>query len=78
MLLNYTALESIGLITPHQACFVTMPDISALLQYHFFQPIYYFDKESSPKRKERLGHWIGVAENKGNTLTYWILADNKQ
>eukprot|EP00957_Ditylum_brightwellii_P003485 263694-Ditylum_brightwellii.AAC.1 len=27
---------------------------------------------------ERLGHWLGVAENKGDTLTYWVLAENKQ
>eukprot|EP00957_Ditylum_brightwellii_P038616 2919163-Ditylum_brightwellii.AAC.1 len=38
MLLNFTALESLGWIMPHQACF----------------------------------------ENKGDTLAYWILSDNKQ
>eukprot|EP00957_Ditylum_brightwellii_P129636 9889195-Ditylum_brightwellii.AAC.1 len=27
---------------------------------------------------EQLGHWLGVAENKGDTLTYWILTENKQ
>eukprot|EP00957_Ditylum_brightwellii_P185338 14112436-Ditylum_brightwellii.AAC.1 len=78
MPLNYTALESIGWITPHQACFGTTPDISVLLHYHFFQPIYYSDEESFPKSKERFGYWLGIAENKGDTLTYWILADNKQ
>ena len=78
MLLNYTALESIGWITPHQSCFGTTPDISALLQYRFYEPIYYSDKEAFPTSSERRGHWLGVAENKGDTLTYWILADNKQ
>eukprot|EP00957_Ditylum_brightwellii_P045398 3441055-Ditylum_brightwellii.AAC.1 len=78
MLFNFTAPELIGWITPHQAYFGTTPDISALLQYHFFQPNYYSDEESFPICKERLGHWLGVAENKGDTLTYWILADNKQ
>eukprot|EP00957_Ditylum_brightwellii_P096055 7317980-Ditylum_brightwellii.AAC.1 len=27
---------------------------------------------------ERLGHWLGVAENKGDLLTYLILTENKQ
>eukprot|EP00957_Ditylum_brightwellii_P085880 6533147-Ditylum_brightwellii.AAC.1 len=78
MLLNFTALESIGWITPHQACFRTTPDISTLLQYQFYQPIYYSDQEAFPTTSECMGHWLGVAENKGDTLTYWILADNKQ
>ena len=31
-----------------------------------------------PNAEDRLGHWLGVAENKGDALTYWILADNNQ
>eukprot|EP00957_Ditylum_brightwellii_P054872 4159388-Ditylum_brightwellii.AAC.1 len=31
-----------------------------------------------PNSSARLGHWFGVAENKSDALTYWILADNKQ
>eukprot|EP00957_Ditylum_brightwellii_P005967 451966-Ditylum_brightwellii.AAC.1 len=74
MLLNFTALESLGWITPHQACFGTSPDISALLQFRF----YFSDKDCFPNAKERIGHWFGVAENKGDILAYWILSDNKQ
>eukprot|EP00957_Ditylum_brightwellii_P120660 9203763-Ditylum_brightwellii.AAC.1 len=47
MLLNFTTLEPLNWITPHQAY-------------------------------ERLRHWLGVAEKKGDTLTYWILTENKQ
>ena len=78
MVLNYTAIESIGWITPHQACFGVTPDISALLQYQFFQSVYFSDKNIFPKPEERLRYWSGVAENKGDTLTYWILIENKQ
>ena len=78
MLLNYTALESLNWITPQQACFGVTPDISALLQFHFFQPVYFSDQDAFPDTDERLGHWIGVAENKGDTLTYWTLAENQQ
>ena len=78
MLLNFTALESLGWIMPHQACFGVTPDILVLLQYKFYQPVYYSDRDAFPDSDECLGHWLGVAENKGDTLTYWILADNKQ
>eukprot|EP00957_Ditylum_brightwellii_P038131 2883497-Ditylum_brightwellii.AAC.2 len=36
------------------------------------------NKEAFPNLSESLGYWLGIAENKGNALTYWILADNKQ
>ena len=78
MLLNFTAAESIGWITPHQACFGVTPDISGLLQYTFYQPVYFSDKEPFPDSSERLGHWLGVTENKGDTLTYWILTEGNQ
>lgn len=36
MLLNFTAVESIGWINPHQDCFGITIDISAILQYQLF------------------------------------------
>ena len=78
MVLNYSALESLNWITPYQACFGTTPDISALLQFYFYQPIYYAQENSFPNVKEQFGHWLGVAENKGDALTYYILTENKQ
>ena len=78
MVLNFSALESLGWITPHQACFGVTPDISALLQFRFYQPVFFSEKDVFPNAEERKGHWLGVAENKGDTLTYWVLAENKQ
>lgn len=60
MVLKFTAIESLHWITPHQACFGTTPDISALLQYRFYQQVHYSDKEIFPTSSERLGHWLGV------------------
>eukprot|EP00957_Ditylum_brightwellii_P198776 15151381-Ditylum_brightwellii.AAC.1 len=76
IVMDCTALESIGWRTPHEACFGVTLDISVLLQYRFYQPINFAEKESYPKTNEQLGHWLGVAENKGDTLTYWVLAEN--
>ena len=50
------------------------PDISPWLQFTFWQPILYLDSEDCwPASKERSGFWLGVAENIGDFLTYWIL-----
>eukprot|EP00957_Ditylum_brightwellii_P000157 12312-Ditylum_brightwellii.AAC.1 len=58
MLLNFTALESLGWLTSNQACFGLTPDISVLLQYRFYQPVYCSDKDAFPNSNERMGHWI--------------------
>ena len=76
--LNHTALESLKGITPLQACYGVTPDISALLQFHFYEPIYYYEEASFPATEEKFGHWLGVAENQGDALTYFILAENNQ
>ena len=49
------------------------PDISALLQFSFYQPVFYYEKESFPTSKEHLGWWVGVAESQGDALTYHFL-----
>ena len=54
------------------------PDISALLTYHWWQPVYYLEDEASfpSESKEKRGRWAGVAENVGDTLTYIIVSDD--
>jgi hypothetical protein len=60
-------------------CFGTTVDISALLSFHFYEPVYYLDVEApSPISKEKAGYWIGVAHNVGDALTYKILNDDTQ
>ena len=51
-------------------------DISAYLQFQFWERVLYLDHEESwPSSKERPGYWVGVAENVGDILTYWIFDD---
>ena len=55
------------------------PDISAYLQFTFWQPVLYLDHESEwPSSKERSGRWIGLAQGIGDLLTYWILDDQSK
>lgn len=52
------------------------PDISAYLQFTFWQPVLYLDHESEwPASKERSARWIGVAHGIGDALTFWVLDD---
>ena len=54
------------------------PDVSALLHFRWWQPVYYHHPSKSfpSKSQERLGRWVGVAPNQGDALTYRIL-DNE-
>ena len=54
-------------------------DISAFLQFSFWQPVLYLDHEGVwPASKERTGRWVGVTENIGDQLTYWILDEQSK
>ena len=77
-MLNHMAHPRLKNRTPYEAAMGWTPDISALLHYYFYQPIYYYDKitTSFPDSKERIGWWIGVAEHTGDALTYKILTAN--
>ena len=78
-LLNVTASPSLDRITPLQALTRQVPDISHLLHFSFWEPVYYkvdenesdhrFSSQSSVKRR----HWVGFADNKGDHLTWKII-----
>ena len=67
-------------MTPRQFRTGVTPDISPWLQFTFWQPVLYLDSEESwPSSKERSAYWLGVAENIGDFLTFWIMdAQSKQ
>ena len=54
-------------------------DISAFLQFCFWERVLYLDHEESwPRSHERPGYWLGVAHNIGDALTYWIYDDQSK
>ena len=66
-------------MTPKQYRTGVTPDISPWLQFTFWQPILFLDNENSwPSSKERSGYWLGVADNIGDFLTYWIFDDQSK
>ena len=71
--------------TPLQALTGQMPDISVLLQFHFWEPVYYATSDvlsynSSPQfpsaSLEGKGHFVGFSKNVGDALTYKIRTDD--
>jgi len=74
---NRTAdLKLPNCITPYQMQHGSTPDISAYLQFTFWEPILFLDTEESwPATREQPGWWLGVAHNVGDELTYWVLDD---
>ena len=76
---NWTANEQLGWETPYFKWYGVTPDISALLAFRFFQKVYYLDSEESfPNSKEDARYIMGIAENVGDALTYWILTEDTQ
>jgi hypothetical protein len=57
-----------------------MTDISPLLYFYFWQPVYFLEDElqqSFPgKSKELRGRWVGISEHIGNKMTYKIITDD--
>jgi hypothetical protein len=54
-----------------------LQDISAFLEYRFYEPVLYLDSdETFPSSKEKPGWWVGVANNVGDAMTFKILTED--
>jgi hypothetical protein len=76
-LLNHMAVESLQWETPIRVSTGQKPDISAFLQFRWWEPVYYQTGGSKfSTSKEALGRFVGIAEHQGDVLTYLILTDD--
>jgi hypothetical protein len=80
LLLNHTVNESIGDAIPLSVLTGTTQDISALLHYDWFQPVYYREEETHfpSMAVEKYGQIVGIAENVGHALTFKVLSEDTQ
>src|SRR5688500_19621765 len=80
MILNHTANASIGNAIPIQVLTGATPDISAILQFDFYEPVYYKVEESyfPSMSNEKFGRFVGISEHVGHALTFMILAEDTQ
>jgi hypothetical protein len=52
-------------------------DISPLLCFHFWEPVYYKldDSDFLSNSREKHGHFVGISESVGHAMTFKILTD---
>ena len=77
-LLNRLACQSLQWRTPLEALDGSTPDISPLLRFSFWDPVYYKldDSDFPSESTEGRGRWVGIAEHVGHAMTYKILTDD--
>ena len=84
VVLNHLASPTLQGICPVQALDGTTPDISFLLHFSFYEPVYYRIDSSEPdlnfpsSSNEKKGYWVGFADNQGDSLTWRILTEDTQ
>ena len=84
VVLNHLASPTLQGICNVQALEGTTPDISFLLHFSFYEPVYYRIDSSEPDlnfpslSNEKKGYWVGVANNQGDSLTLRILTEDTQ
>jgi hypothetical protein len=78
-LLNHMSSEALGGLTPIEEATGVKGDISPLLQFHWWEPVFYQADAVYPSQsREQSGRWVGVAETQGDLLTYLILTDDSK
>ena len=75
---NHTSKETLRWAIPMTLRHGETRDISHLLMYTFYEPVYYHDYDTYPDSSEKLGYWIGTAHNIGDALTFKILTHDTQ
>ena len=73
-IMNMISLDRLGGKNAYEVAFGHSVDISAYLEFEFWEPIYYLDSDdpSFPNSKEKQGRFCGIAENCGDLMTFKI------
>jgi hypothetical protein len=77
-LMNHLSSPALDGLTPIEKATGQRPDISPLLNFHWYEEVLYADEAHSfpSQSREKSGRWVGIAETKGDALTYHILTDD--
>ena len=79
-LLNHIACTALDGKIPLFALTGITPDISIILLFTFYQPVFYatYDKNFPSESEERAGYWVGFGEHCGDAMTHKILDHDTQ
>ena len=82
--LNHLASPTLQGICPVQSLQGTTPDVSFMLHFSLYEPVYYRIDSSEPdlnfpsSSNEKKGYWVGFADNQGDSFTWRILTEDIQ
>ena len=79
-LLNHIAYTTLDGKIPLLALTGITPDISIILLFTFYQPVFYatYDRHFPSESEERAGYWVGFGEHCGDAMTHKILDHDTQ
>ena len=79
-LLNHIACTALAGKIPLFALTGITPDISIILLFTFYQPVFYatYDQHFPSESEERAGYWVGFGEHCGDAMTHKILDHDTQ
>ena len=79
-LLNHIACTALDGKIPLLALTGITPDISIILFFTFYQPVFYatYGQKFPSESEERAGYWVGFGEHCGDAMTYKILDHDTQ
>jgi hypothetical protein len=74
---NHTAYSSIKDAIPLQVLTGSTPDISPLLFFKFYEPVYsnLDDSDFPSDTREERGRWVSISEHVGHAMTFLVLTD---
>ena len=84
VVLNHLASPTLQGICPVQALQGTTPDVSFMLHFSFYEPVYYRIDSSEPdlnfpsSSNGKKGYWVSFADNQGDSFTWRILTEDTQ
>ena len=58
--------------------FGSTPDISVLLRFIFYEPVYCAIHDDEPDEGEKLGRFVGIAEGVGHNMTFLTLTEEQK
>ena len=79
-LLNHIACTALDGKIPLLALTGITPDISIILLFTFYQPVFYAtdDQHFPSESEERAGYWVGLGEHCGDAMTHKISDQDTQ
>ena len=79
-LLNHITRTALDGKLPLLALTGITPDISIILLFTFYQPVFYatYDQNFPSESEERAGYWVGFGEHCGDAMTHEILDHDTQ